>query len=701
MSTSESILFLLGAEMAAERPDDYLVQADPTPVVTDLRDSEPPPPPSSSTFDEPPPSSRMPASSRARGMHVPSVFDVVEFGVPSPRTASRLDHIYDHGADLGPRLRFTPPNPVGMREAISNIMVDDRDGPASNRIAVQERIQNRSRIRELADTLVRYKSVGVLNSAYAAPMHVRAAVLYRQANALCWEITEPFPEPPFVIEVAGFNSVFQMYIKAASMRDGLMLTPLPPEVVRLRRRWGRRTSAPEGYAIALRVDGDDRTRLCALRDVSFTGLSFWNHQEDQAIRPGTRITAAEIVTPDAPPIRITGEISFVARDAGGRGDLCGTRLEPVGDDDRAHWRELVSRRLHPTTRAGRGYYDAIWELYQQAGYFNLSGKDPAGFAKLRECFFRNAPRLDATPELGCVVVWPVEDQALATISMLKIYKGSWFVYQLAKLRGDAPDGTSSRQVLRDVHLRAYEHAQLDPDLAWVIAYPQVLDPPIWSHSVHYELPRRFTTAGLACVVRFRALEVSCSAPPANYEEPTPQFEIDRATPAELDTFFRWLREARPRPYVEAYDLTPDRIGLDQNKEFWGRVDMARDREIRVARHEGRMAAIAVLEDAEEGLHLFRLLDTIRPFPMTWDPALAAPAVDALVESAKAWYRSKGKAAFCAFVEDDTWVTPAMKATMEDMGQADTTILSAQLLPELLEHLIQVTAPRGDRGRDRE
>jgi hypothetical protein len=694
MSSSESILFLLGVEMAAERPDEYHVHADPTPVLADLRGSEPPPPPSARGGDDAPPSSRLPPSSRARGSHVPSVFDVVEFGVPSPRTATRLEQVYEH-RPLDHGMRVMAQNPNGMREAISNIAVDDRDGPASNRIAVQERIQNRQRIRELADTLVRYRSVGVINSAYHAPMHVRAAVLYRQANALCWELTQPFPPPPFVIEVVGVNSVFQWYITAASMRDGLMLTPLPSEVVRLRRRWGRRTNAPEGCAVTLRLEGDEEVvRRCAMRDISFTGLSFWKDPDDDALHPDTKIAWAEISAPDEVLAHATGELSFVARDSDGKGDLCGVRLDIADPAQRTRWREFVSRCLHPTTRLGQGYYDAIWELYQHAGYFNLSGKDPAHFDKLRDCFFANATNIDATPDLGCLVAWPVEQKALATISMLKTYHGSWFVYQLAKVRGDAPDGTTSRQVLRDVHLRAYEHAQLDPDLAWIIAYPQVLDPPIWSHSVHYDLPRRFTTAGLACVVRFRALEMRCEAAPPAYEEAPPALEIDRATPEEIDTFLRWLREVRPRPYVEAYDLTPERIDLGSNKRFWSSLGMARDREIRVARHKGLMVAVAVLEDAQEGLHLFRLLDLIRPFCLTRNASLGAFAVDALIDSAKPWFRARSKSAFCAFIEDDTWVTPALRATVEDMGQADTTILSATLLPELLEHLIDVTAPRG-------
>jgi hypothetical protein len=79
--------------------------------------------------------------------------------------------------------------------------------------------------------------------------------------------------------------------------------------------------------------------------------------------------------------------------------------------------------------------------------------------------------------------------------------------------------------------------------------------------------------------------------------------------------------------------------------------------------------------------------------MIADSQQAARAMDALVTSAKQWFREKDKPAFCCLIEDDSWLTPAMQGSATNMGLADMTILAAQLLPELLEHLVEVTAPR--------
>jgi hypothetical protein len=45
------------------------------------------------------------------------------------------------------------------------------------------------------------------------------------------------------------------------------------------------------------------------------------------------------------------------------------------------------------------------------------------------------------------------------------------------------------------------------------------------------------------------------------------------------------------------------------------------------------------------------------------------------------------------LEDDGALPADARAGMVDMGEADMTILAAELLPELLEHLCEVTAPR--------
>ena len=333
------------------------------------------------------------------------------------------------------------------------------------------------------------------------------------------------------------------------VRDGFLYTPLPSEAVRVRRRWARRKNAPDGCTVDLHLD-DGRTVLRgrALRDVSFTGLSFWNDPAQQAVGTGTGLDYVLVRVPGRAPMRFLGSIRFAAPTASGR-DLCGMRLDPLVGPDQDAWNAFISSLLYPTTSNSHGFHAELWSLFRESGYFHLSNKNPVEFEPLHASFEVNATALEAHPGLGFICVWPVSEgdvhDVFATMTMLKVYAGSWFVCQLAKPRGDAPDGATGRQILRDIHLHCYEHIQQDPSLAWLIGYSQVKQ--VWTRSVLYDLPKRYTHAGLACVVRFRALHVAVNAA---LPEPAPRFapgfEIGTATPEEIELLLQRLHGLRPR-----------------------------------------------------------------------------------------------------------------------------------------------------------
>src|SRR5262249_37440588 len=144
---------------------------------------------------------------------------------------------------------------------------------------------------------------------------------------------------------------------------------------------------------------------------------------------------------------------------------------------------------------------------------------------------------------------------------------------------------------------------------------------------------------------------------------------------------------RPQAYAEALDLVPERFDLEAIGEEWASKDFTRRRRLLVARRFGVPVAAAVLESADDGVHLFRLLDSVRLFP------LATGGVAALAAQASSFYLAMNKRSFVVFLEDDTSVPPGLPSGYEDLGLADYVILSAEHLHELLEHVYAVTAPR--------
>jgi hypothetical protein len=210
--------------------------------------------------------------------------------------------------------------------------------------------------------------------------------------------------------------------------------------------------------------------------------------------------------------------------------------------------------------------------------------------------------------------------------------------------------------------------------------------------VHHDLPARYVESGQAAVVRFRAVEVACDAHAE--ADRTPDcglgYEVGVATEEETALLLQEIARTRPKAYVEALDFVPERFELTEICEDWSLAGLGRRRAALVARRNGKPVAAAVLESADEGTHLFRLLDLVRLFPLA--PA-GEDANAALLDAARVWFRSMDKTSFVAYLEHDTPMPEAFTSTTRDLGLADYVVLSADLLPELLEHVVEVTAPR--------
>jgi len=576
------------------------------------------------------------------------------------------------------RLRSDP------QTAILDEVVDVGSGPVrTGRTAVQERIRGARRIGQLADALVRYRLPGQLRSPERPPIALRAVAL--DEDGIRWELPPGAiaPAPPFFVEITGYNSIFQVPVARAVVRDGCLVTAIPDQVTRLRRRWRRRVVVNGDHFLRFRHPLQPTSVRCEIRDLSDGGLSFRANPERDLVYPGLILPDVEIVAPGGAALVCDAEVRFVNR------DLCGVRVFHRSAADEQRWLALVTRALHPRTSSDARYSDAAWRLYERAGYFQLSGKRDDEFTELRHAFASCERRIEDAPHLGCRVVWPTNDgEAFAALSVLRLYHGTWLGYQMAKVHGDQPNGAESRQILRDIHLHAYEHAQLDPSLRWLLGWAQVK--PVWSRLVHHDLPERYRKTGLSCVLRFRALEASSAV---EHDVAMTDVTIGPATPLETELFVRKLSRARPRPYLEAHDLVGERIDLAEVKRQWRAAGLHRERALLIARRARQPLAAALVETAEPGLHLFRLLDQARLYPLTVG---GEAAFDALLAGARDWFRAAGRDRFVLFLEEGSTLRAPTLATLNDLGEADMTILSAEVLPELLEHLVEVTAPRQPR-----
>ncbi|MDP2315208.1 MAG: hypothetical protein Q8P41_20080 [Pseudomonadota bacterium] len=553
--------------------------------------------------------------------------------------------------------------------------------PSIEPIADNARIE--SRIRALAAQ----EAPAVLRTAAGVERGRVVAALSDGAFPLQVAFSAPVPDAPFELELQGYNSIYRFEVTRMLRIGDRIAVPLPLRLLRVQHRKSRRADAATGFTISFThpVLTELEVRR-PVRDVSRNGLSFETRIDQDILCAGLRIRDVVVTTPAGAMLHFDAEVRIVHPPRDGRGSACGICLTPSSEADATRWNQVVGTALNPTTRLGATWSEDTWDLYASSGYFSLSGKAQAHFGALKQPFANVTRKLDGAPQVGCQVVWPSERGIEASLSLLKVYEHTWFGFQMAKLQGAPPDGHSGRQVLRDIHLRAYEHAQADPNLRWTTALVQASAR--WSKLVHYDLPQRYVDSGLAAVVDFHAIELDVPHRPA-----VPDANIGRATLAERNAFLEALVPRRPSVYLEALDLVPERFDLTNLRASWASAGLTRERELIVARRGGRMIAAATFESADPGLHLFNLLDLVRLYAVSLDGQEAFPA---LLEAAGAWYRARGRASFTCLLEEGTPAC-ASRFSARDLGAGALTVLSTELLPSFLEHVSEVTAPRLPQG----
>jgi hypothetical protein len=535
--------------------------------------------------------------------------------------------------------------------------------------AVIELIDDPSRI---ADLLRAASCAGRSLRAHADRDAIVATPAAIGNSSVAWSVTPYRDTFPGTVRgvLDGYISCYELTLTDVRPSPEGFVSAMPATVRRTRRRceprarcaaalvarWGRDAEAPvlsvSNGGLAIRVAGGDPPAAC---DFTLTRRG-----------ESVRLRALRRWQEPAPD-----------------GTVAGYRVRPV-PADATRWRAVVADELHPGTSTARTAAADVWGLYAESGYMRLSGKQPGEFGPLAAAVDRARGQLGDDADLGCQVVWPTPGGLpFATLHLQQAYARTWMSFQLAKRHGGAPDGTPGRAVLRELHLRGYEHATVDPQLRWFVGYVQ--DSCSWSGMVHHGFPARHQHSGEAACVPLHAYEIATDRPVAagGRAVNTP------ADSAVVNDALRRIRNVRPRAYVEALDLTPDRFDLSAVAARWEPLGLWRRREAIVAFDRGDPVAIALVEGASDGLHLFGLFDLVRLWPLAPGGTRAYPL---LLEAARRWYRDRGKQRCVLFLEDSGQREIAPLG-LRDLGPAQTCVFSSGLVAEFLDFVDEATALR--------
>jgi len=506
---------------------------------------------------------------------------------------------------------------------------------------------------------------------------------------LRWECDGPLPSRPTEIVIEGLNSIYRLPVENPDLEDGWFTVALPDQVVRERRRHLRRTLSPAGLDVAWRHSLLPSLHVeRPVRDLSLDGLSFWTRPTDDLVIPGLELDEVVVRHRGRTVAQFAAEVRQISQSGAGDRVVGGMRLQPRREQDRRAWAGFVQDQRTPDARTGQTSAEESWELFEASGYFRLSDMRPEEFAPVRSDFGRATDRFQSAPELGCQVVYPSRRGVEASISIVKLYSGTYFPGQLARRPGDPTLGVSGRKILRDIHLRAYEHLQADPDFRWLLVF--VHEDASWTQMAYRDFPRRYLGTGEAWVERFSAWAAGSAWLAAAAPDPQEDgLEVGVATPSEVARLLRRLHATRGAPYVDALDLVPSRVHLGRLRRRWSAAQLDRQRGFLVARREGQAVAAALLETGERGLHLFNMFDAARVYGLR-DDVDDAPR-RALLRAAAPWFAERGRTNFTYFLEEGG-SEHAAALGLRPLGGANQLIMSSAVVPDFLECIFEVTAP---------
>lgn len=622
--------------------------------------------------------------------------------------------LYFRGAEIGPLPGLLVLQSMGLRGPLIGLLFEEMSARASGQIRealrvlvnsgaakaaasslfrssaadagqVREVIDDPRRVRNILSVLLHKK--GIVRRAAEGVPSLCVMLSEVGAGTVRWSGIEGWSEAA-AVEIAGHSSVFRFNIRAEQVRPGELVSAMPARVERLRQSLQQRGVEAE---LTARFIHPQWLHLppgeAEVVDVSFSSLRLVLREGQPPLVPGLKL-ALELPDGDDGVIHLRSEVRSLSA-VEGAAQLCSLHVVAARREDERRWLRLVSRILHATTYGGTAWQAELWGLFDSSGYFNLSGRRPEHFEAIKPSFLTMAQKAAAIPHLLYNVACLSEHGIEGNISIMKPYHGTWMIHQLAK-RPRSASNLSSRQVLRDMFTRCFEHAQADPECRFIIAYAEARV--AWNERSLFEFARRHASTGLVLSLPFHLMGIdaadapSASDPEGGQPEEGGRLEIGEATPIEQAELLGQLCTASPRMYAEALDLVPSRFAMGPCIERWRSAGLERERALLVARSGGEPLAAAVVELGELGTNLFRLLDSVRLVPMRpGGDAAFGPLIDAVC----GWFRRHHRASFIHFHEHGK-LAYSGPASLNDLGEGRLWIIARELIPEFVDHIYRLT-----------
>jgi hypothetical protein len=423
-----------------------------------------------------------------------------------------------------------------------------------------------------------------------------------------------------------------------------------------------------------------------VEDVSHRGLAVAPAASSEGLRPGAVISDAVVEWGGRLRIRMELHVRHVSEQFGDGQRVAGVEIAFASPDDARHWEGEIDALNDSTTRTGGSWTRDLFELYERSGYFDLSSKNPAEFEHLREAFQDSSRKLARAPDLGVQIVWPSVRGVEASLSLIALNHHALFLFHVARRHGNTPADVTGRVILHSIYSRAIGWIATT-GAKWLVVWVQ--DAGDFSKRLHLDFVRRYVGSSRASVVPFRALEIPTRL--VSETRPTSgagsgghasEWQVRAARDVDTEAVTQILAAALPPSSLDSLGLTPP---FQRRWSAWDDSSLLRGRDIVIAERDGRIGAVAVLECAEDGIHLFGLLDLVRIVSPTDSPG----AREALIAHAREMFQQIGKRLFI-FAADPDLAQEDWPAGATDLGITHSTVMSTELLPQFADHLWELS-----------
>ena len=486
--------------------------------------------------------------------------------------------------------------------------------------------------------------------------------------------------PPLRVAVVGYDSVYEL------VWPDLATPPqATEEILRRRHRRFRRQPVPARVQVSFEhplAAGERVVRR--VHDVSVSGFSFVADTVEDVLFPGLRLEV-EIGWKGGRPWRFAAIVRHCTEH--GEHEVCGVELLHHDASQRTAWCREVEGLLNPRTERWPDA-ESLWGLYEDSGYFGLSGRTPESFEPLRRAF--SSKGVSSARDSGVLLHIGARGphRLECAMSQVEAWSGTWLLFQVARRPQERPLLAAGDDLFRATYVHAFESVASDPSARYLVAYIQDdARTPRWYQLAFGE---RLARWGRASVTPFRALEVQATDLARRHVSST----VDLARPDERTLAQAWLRSHRSPHYVAATGLDGEHLELGSVEERWHAAGLDRAREVWVARDEaGNAEAVLIADRAEPGVHLFGLLDVARFVPLV--DGARRHLVDLLGAAAR-WHADAGRRRFVYFEEDPSAALPPIEG-VDDLGLAHTVVIPVEHAAEFLEHVHELTSAALTRG----